>query len=96
MASKSPKKANLPVPAPANVSEVPSVYVNNFEVLGLSPFDLRIAFNEMQSERDGTVKMVRKANLVMSVPHFVATVELLNTVLADLAKKSKLKTSTNG
>ena len=96
MASKSPKKANLPVPAPENVSEVPSVYVNNFEVLGLSPFDLRIAFNEMQSERDGTVKMVRKANLVMSVPHFVATVELLNTVLADLAKKSKLKTSTNG
>ena len=94
MASNSPKKVNVPVPVPENVAEVPSVYVNNFEVLGLSPFDLRIAFNEMQSERDGTIKMLRKANIVMSFQHFVATVELLNKVLADLEKQSRLKIST--
>jgi len=68
------------MPAPSNIADVPSVYANNVQILGAGNFDVRIAFNEVSTEDGGkSVTVLRRANLVMSVPHFLAMVKLLNT-----------------
>ena len=77
---KQPKRAEvvaLDIPAPLNIQEVPSNYVNNVEVLGMNHIDVRIAFNEILVEKGAVTEVKRRSNLVMSVPTFLSMVQIL-------------------
>ena len=77
---KQPKRAGivaLDIPAPLNIQEVPSSYVNNVEVLGMNHVDVRIAFNEILVEKGVVTEVKRRSNLVMSVPTFLNMVQIL-------------------
>lgn len=78
------------MPIPSNIDQVPSVYVNNFQVLAAGNFDVRIAFSEISTEDGGkTMTALRKANLVMSTQHFIAMVNLLNAQASAIVAEQK-------
>jgi hypothetical protein len=82
MATKKKKitVGTVAMPTPSNISEVPSVYINNAQILAAGSFDVRLGLNEVSTEDGGkSITLLRKANVVMSVPHFLAMVKLLNT-----------------
>jgi hypothetical protein len=66
--------------ATSNVENVPSIYVNNVEILAVNPIDVRIAFNEVLAERPNVFTPVRRVNLVMSTASFLALIPILNQV----------------
>ena len=71
------------MPPAANAAEVPSLYVNNVEVLSISTIEVRLGFNKIAVEgKNGTTE--RKANIVMSVPHFIAMTNMFNASATSL------------
>jgi len=81
-----PKLAQLQIPQTVNIENVPSTYCNNLEVLAGGMLDVRIGFNEILVERGQPrrVAVIRRANIVMSYPHFKSMVELLNNTLKQI------------
>lgn len=75
----------IEIPRPSNGAEVPSTYVNNFEILSMNHIDVRIAFNEIVIEGADRLSSMRRANLVMPVPIFMALTALLSANARNLA-----------
>jgi hypothetical protein len=83
------RKTQVVVPAldriePTNPLNVRSVYVNNLQVAG-SSMDMRLIFSEIILDH-GKASVEQRANIVMSIPHFIATVQLLNDQLGQMIK----------
>ena len=77
--------AQVDIPHTVGIENVGSVYCNNLEVLGGGLLDVRLAFNEILIERNPRrVAVIRRANVVMSYPHFKAMVEVLNNTLSQI------------
>jgi hypothetical protein len=76
--------AGLILPPAQNVDSVPSVYINNMEMLSMNSIDVRIAFNEVVTESGPsgggvpTLSRIRRASIVMSPQHFIAMLQMLN------------------
>jgi hypothetical protein len=66
-------------PSPANAEGIPSVYTNNVQ-FSLSPIDVRLLFNEIIMDQGGP-RAERRANVVMSIEHFKAFAEVINSGL---------------
>jgi hypothetical protein len=90
MAKRKAAATNKPVtpnlPAPINPDGVQSVYCNNMEV-SISVFDARMTFNEIIIDHGGTLTVVRRANVVMSTPHFQAMIVAMQKQLEALKKQ---------
>jgi hypothetical protein len=82
-----PPAGTLPIPPASNVENVPSVYINSAEVLSMNQIDVRIAFNEIVVEGKDDIANVRRANIVMSVPHFIALAQMLAENVHKLASQ---------
>jgi hypothetical protein len=70
------------LPVATNPDGVKSVYCNNMEVT-ISVFDARMMFNEVLRDRSGFT-VVRRADIVMSIPHLQAMMQAIQTQMATL------------
>jgi hypothetical protein len=74
--------ASVVLPPARNIDAVPSIYVNNVEMLSMNAIDVRIAFNEVTAEEGSggrpTLSRIRRVNIVMSAQHFLAMLQVMN------------------
>ena len=68
-----------PIPPATNPEGVKSVYANNME-LRLGAMDARLFFNEIIPDGN-SLKVERRASIVMPLPHFRAMMQLFNANL---------------
>ena len=76
---------DIPVENPRGIE---SAY-SNHAVVGITQWDVRLAFMEIAGLIEAKPKIVLKADIVMSQDHFRALVRVLNENLAALDKTTK-------
>src|SRR4051812_29576129 len=71
-----------------NKDEVPSAYVNHIQVLTAGLIDVRLGFNEIIVDNGSPMRLLRRANIVVSTTTFLNLVSLLNGVAKRIHENS--------